>query len=223
MFRGIYICEPYRLIGKIRTVKELVDKGMIGKVEYVINECHIPEFPQASWMDSYTDPCIEDLGYHHFACLHYLFGISTRSLCAISYKASWSKHSSNTSAAIIAETMEGYHLNWSTYWAAGGKTTEYIGDLLIEGTKGSVLVNKEGVHYTPRNGSKIKIDELPNLYTDNWGPVAHVLKWLYQEYRCPGPNTYERPFTIESFGPVIRFIYTALESAHSSLPKHCSI
>lgn len=208
----LFVGDHYRYLGKIRTIKRLLQEGAIGRTEYVVWDCYL-HYEVHEWMKSYGHLTLEDLAYHHFSVLHDLLGLHPFSLYAFSYEPSFSKVSSNTVASILAQTKEGYRLHYRTIWSSRARLTDYLGNLLIEGSDGSIDLWDDQITLTTAGGIRKQVPILVPEYDGPWGVYEHLADTYYAE---PERESFPfAPFTFEQFKPVMHAIYKAVCSAES--------
>ncbi|AZN42903.1 Gfo/Idh/MocA family protein [Paenibacillus albus] len=206
--------EFYRYLASIRTIKSLLqDPSVVGKVEYVVWSCTLPLTANAHnrWMSSYKHVTLEDLSYHHFGTLHYLLGFHPVTLYAQSYKPSWAKVGTLPIASMQAKTAEGYRLHYLTTWGSRAEPTDYLGDIRIEGERGTIELKSGRVFITGSDGVIREAELLPARYEGFFGIFDHLHDvWEGKDTRVDGS-----PYTIEQFEPVLRAMYSAVRSAET--------
>ncbi|SEN80269.1 Predicted dehydrogenase [Paenibacillus sp. OV219] len=206
--------EFYRYLASIRTIKSLLqDHSVVGKIEYVVWNCTLPLTSNVHnrWMSSYKHVTLEDLSYHHFGTLHYLLGFHPVTLYAQSYKPSWAKVGTLPIAAMQAKTSEGYRLHYLTTWGSRAEPTDYLGDIRIEGERGTIELKGGRVSITGSNGVIREAELLPARYEGFFGIFDHLHDvWQGKDTHIDGS-----PYTIEQFEPVLRTMYSAVRSAET--------
>ena len=202
-----FVGEGYRCTGKARTLKYLLEQGLIGRIEYVVWKFFYPNVNSA-WMKSYRHMTFEDLAYHHLGTLHYLLGLHPVKITAQSFSPTWvTQTATNTIGAMLVDTIEGYRLNYIAAWAARGRKTGYFGDVLIEGEKGALNLEGDRLLHTDSHGYVNEIPLLPAVYKNE---IDHGLKSLINKPHNDLPAVDLPAFTMEEFYAVLHTIYYAI-------------
>ncbi|WP_135555327.1 Gfo/Idh/MocA family protein [Paenibacillus cymbidii] len=202
-----YVGENYRYDARVRTVKQALLQGMIGRAEFVAYECYRPLTPSA-WFDAYRHVTLEDLALHHFSVIHDLVGLELTELVARSEAPSWAQVRTKTMATVLASAKQGYKLRYTAEWGTRGRTTDYIGCLSIEGANGTIRLEGDRVTYYSPGG---KGRELPLLAAASW--IDRVLE-AREGRTAAGPDEIASLTpTLAAFEPVIRTIYAAIAAA----------
>src|SRR5690606_18211388 len=90
----VMISQNYRYRPEIQSIKNAVEQGKVGPVEYVEwNFRRATKF--GGWRDQYQEIIIEDMSIHHFDLLRYILGKNASSVFAKSMRPSWSWFNGN--------------------------------------------------------------------------------------------------------------------------------
>lgn len=210
----LYVGEPYRDLPQVGRLKALLAEGRLGQIASVTWRCRLP-YENLDWMRSYRHLALEDMAYHHFAILHELLGLHPTRLYAQSFEPAYSGAGTRSAASVLAETEEGYRLNYQTVWCSKRKPFGYLGEALLEGEQGSAVLSDEGLVLYSYFGRRKNVACGPGKYE---GPWALVDRWLGASIdRAAGLSqaSAAAPFTFEDFEPVLRTIYMAVGSAET--------
>ncbi|QJD84565.1 Gfo/Idh/MocA family oxidoreductase [Cohnella herbarum] len=200
----LYVGEHYHYLPSVRSLKKAVQDGKLGDIVQVTWRCLLP-YEKYDWMKGYRHLAMEDLAYHHLGVLHDVFGFHPSTVYAQSYEPSFSQSATRTVVSMLAETEEGYRLNYQTVWCSKLKPFSYLGELSVEGSQGSVELTEKGLKLYSYFGRKRKVEQLDARYDGPWGLLS---EWL--EFTAGSTGS---PFTFQSFEPVLRAIYRAVESS----------
>lgn len=201
----LYVGEHYRYLPAALSLKQAIASGKLGEIVQVTWRCLLP-YEKYDWMKGYRHLALEDLAYHHLGLLHDVLGFHATTVFAHSYEPAFSRTATRTVASMLAETEEGYRLNYQTIWCSKRKPFSYVGEIAVEGSQGSAVLTEKGVTLVSYFGRKRKAEPVEAPYDGPWGLLA---EWLDLE----SGNSRGAPRTFAEFEPVLRAIYLAVESA----------
>ncbi|GKU82039.1 Gfo/Idh/MocA family protein [Niallia sp. NCCP-28] len=174
---SVMISQNYRWNKPIQTVKSLLEKNVIGDVEFVNYSFHrATNF--GGWRDEYENILLEDMSIHHFDIMRYLLNKNPLEVYAKSYRPSWSWFKGNCNAHVSITFEDNIFVSYAGSWVAKGKETPWNGEFRLVGEKGAIeLIDDEVYLYDSGNiAKKIPYVELP--YDDRTLSLDHFVKSL---------------------------------------------
>jgi len=151
--KKLMVSQNYRYRSQPRTVKNLIEKGTIGRISYiVINFQKGPRF--VGFREKMDYPLLVDMAIHHFDLMRYITGENPVSIYAKSWNPYWSWFKGDASSHILIEFEKNIEVSYSGSWVSTGRETSWDGDWEIYGEKGTILW-KEARIYVIR-GKKTK-------------------------------------------------------------------
>jgi len=163
------ICENWRWFIWFRTIRDILNSGEIGEVKYARLTSHswstIPkgenpplllEDPQ-SYLKDMERLIIYELGIHFIDVFRFLFG-DANSVYARTGKMSW-QIAGEDLALIILDFGRMYgiiDINWCSRYRKNEQESE---EMLIEGSKGSIVLDEQGRIQIVRGDGKINLPE----------------------------------------------------------------
>lgn len=144
--RQIIVAENYRFFRAERTVKRLLDDGVLGNIDnaVMIDRRHMPSHTEGPWLANSSYAQLQEIAIHHFDSLRCFFGAVPLSITTRVWNPNWTdyKHGTNTEALIEYDNVR----------------VQYLGTLLshrfscslwIEGAKGSLWTDRKRVFWRP--------------------------------------------------------------------------
>lgn len=156
--RKLMVSQNYRFKRAPRTVKKILESGILGEVGYVnINFHKAPHFIQPDIPYGYKHyKFIEDMTIHHFDLLMYLLGSDPQTVYATSWNPNWSWFASEPCTTAIIEFENGVFVTYCGSWVSQGLETTWDGDWRIECTKGELHWAQNRVAIKPKEIVYIK-------------------------------------------------------------------
>ncbi|WP_168120381.1 Gfo/Idh/MocA family oxidoreductase [Paenibacillus sp. HB172176] len=208
--RQIGIGEAYRFDGRIARVKQLIAEGGLGRLATVVWQCYRTPI-NAFWMKDFHHVMLEDLSYHHFGVMHYLFGLEQLGrLYAQSVRAEWAPEQPPCVVSIQAGGDEGGSdggmlLQYYATWAAKGRSGSLLGHFRIEGSEGMIDFTDDGIIYVDQAGAVTELQPL--------APSPYELRnGIINEYVCAVRENRMTTLDIRKVHPYLQFIRAALDS-----------
>ncbi|KSU85457.1 MULTISPECIES: Gfo/Idh/MocA family protein [Fictibacillus] len=173
--KQLIVSQNYRWNRPIQTVKQLLDAGEIGKVEWMNYS-----FQRAShfggWRDRYDHILLEDMSIHHFDLMRYLLNKNPIEVYAQSYRPSWSWFQGNPNAHVTIAFEDDVHVNYAGSWVTKGKETPWNGEFRLVGEKGAIeLIEDKVTLYDSTNKARnVPLVDLP--YDDRTLSLDHFVQ-----------------------------------------------
>ncbi|WP_338785940.1 Gfo/Idh/MocA family oxidoreductase [Metabacillus sp. FJAT-53654] len=178
----IMISQNYRWRPEISAIKNCIQQGIIGNVEYgEWNFRRATKF--GGWRDQYSEILIEDMSIHHFDLLRHILGKDATSIYSKSMKPSWSWFGGNGVASAIIKFDETL-INYFGSWVTRGKETSWNGEVRLVGSKGIIELIDDVPLLTYEDGKTHEL-ELPKMpYTDREFSIFEMVQAI-KENRKP--------------------------------------
>ncbi len=142
--RKLMVSQNYRYRSKSRTVKNLLDEGMVGKIGYiVVNFQKGPRF--SGFRIEMEYPLLIDMAIHHFDLMRYISGENPVRLYAESWNPYWSWFKGDATLNLNIEFTGNVHLFYAGSWVSTGKETSWSGEWEIYGEKGTLIWKEEKI------------------------------------------------------------------------------
>ncbi|WP_046586723.1 Gfo/Idh/MocA family protein, partial [Bacillus sp. SA1-12] len=178
----IMISQNYRWRPEIEAIKNCIQAGTIGAVEYgEWNFRRATKF--GGWRDQYSEILIEDMSIHHFDLLRHILGKEPSSIYAKSMKPSWSWFGGNGVASAIIK-FDDILINYFGSWVTRGNETSWNGEVRLVGSKGIVELINDVPMLTLEDGMTTEL-KLPKMrYTDRAFSIYEMIEAI-KENRKP--------------------------------------
>ncbi|MBD1383422.1 Gfo/Idh/MocA family protein [Metabacillus arenae] len=178
----IMISQNYRWRPEIEVIKDCIQAGTIGTVEYgEWNFRRATKF--GGWRDTYTEILIEDMCIHHFDLLRHILEEEPSSIYAKSIKPSWSWFGGNGVASAIIK-FDDILINYFGSWVTRGKETSWNGEVRLVGSKGIIELIDDIPFLTLEDGATKEL-ALPSMpYTDREFSIYEMVQAI-KENRKP--------------------------------------
>lgn len=148
----VMISQNYRYRPEIQSIKNAVEQGKVGPVEYVEwNFRRATKF--GGWRDQYQEIIIEDMSIHHFDLLRYILGKNASSVFAKSMRPSWSWFNGNPTASVVID-LEDVLVNYFASWVTSGPETSWNGECKLYGENGVIALIDDIPYFINQQGEK---------------------------------------------------------------------
>ncbi|HOX36686.1 MAG TPA: Gfo/Idh/MocA family oxidoreductase [Candidatus Brocadiia bacterium] len=181
------ICQNYRFGPVAMAVKQALDAGVIGRVEYGEFSFH-KSVRFGGWHEQLEEPLLEDMAVHQFDMLRYFLGSNASRVMAKSWKPSWSWYSGNAAAVAAIDFESGCSIAYSGSWVSRGAETSWNGRLRLVGEKGEIYIPDDDRPFyvlaeTP--DQPVPIEIVPYYPTGHHGLLYAFYKALQDGIRPP--------------------------------------
>ncbi|MEK0316095.1 Gfo/Idh/MocA family protein [Cohnella sp. 56] len=208
----LFVGEHYRQLPQVEALRQLLAAGKLGRIWSVTWRCRLP-YEAYDWMRGYRHLALEDLAYHHFGVLHDVLGFHAERLYAQSFEPPGSTAGTMTAASALADTAEGYRLNYQLLWCSSQKPFGYFGEAVFEGRQVTARLTDEGLEIYSDAGRKKRIDVGEVRYQGAWGPL---IQWLDEGAGAfAGMTPLGGASLFGAFEPVLGAISLAVRSAET--------
>lgn len=178
----IIISQNYRWRPEIEAIKNCIQEGTIGTVEY--GEWNFRKATKfGGWRDQYSEILIEDMSIHHFDLLRHILGKEPTSIYAKSMKPSWSWFGGNSVASAIIK-FDDTLINYFGSWVTRGKETSWNGEVRLVGSKGIIELMDDVPILTLEDGITTELVRPKMLYTDREFSIYEMVQAI-KENRKP--------------------------------------
>jgi predicted dehydrogenase len=144
--RPVVVAENYRYWQAERTVRKLVQDGLIGRPDsaQLVNRRPMPKATEGPWLGMMEFRQLQEIAIHHFDSLRSFFGLRPTSIAASAWNSPWSDyaHGVNTEALVDFEGLRVQYLGTMS-------SHRFSFSLLIEGEQGMIWTNRKYVFWRP--------------------------------------------------------------------------
>lgn len=176
----LMVSQNYRFSRPARTAKKATER--IGKIGYVDISFHkAPRFE--GFRRTMPYPLLIDMSIHHFDLLRFLTGRDPLSISAFSWRPSWSWFEGDPCLCLFVELEDNVKGGYFGSWVSIGAETPWAGVWRIQGEKGAVVWNEEGVFVA--DDEKIELLEMVDLPWEDRAYVLEEFRLAVEEGRNP--------------------------------------
>jgi predicted dehydrogenase len=166
--RKLAVSQNYRYRPGIQTMARLVREGAIGTIGQVKIDFYKGwYFDTDNFRRTMAHPLIVDMCIHHFDLLRFVTGLEPETVRGESWNPPWSDNTGDTSTALQITMDNGAHFVYTASWCAQGDFSDWNGNWLIEGDKGSIAYSKGAItlnhaagRYTIGESDSVAPDEM---------------------------------------------------------------
>lgn len=136
--RKLMVSQNYRYRTQPRTIRKLINDGIIGKIGYLlVNFQKGPHF--GGFREEMDYPLLIDMAIHHFDLIRYITGENPVCLYARSWNPYWSWFKGDAAVDLSMEFTGDIKVSYFGSWVSKGRETTWDGDWEIYGEKGTIL------------------------------------------------------------------------------------
>lgn len=137
--RIMAVSQNYRYRPVTWTMQKLVASGEIGEIGQISLDFYKGWFFETTdFRRTMVHPLISDMGVHHFDLLRFITGMKAVGVMGKSWNPPWSKNSGDSSVSLSFTLENGAEFVYSASWCSQGDFTDWNGNWLVEGGRGSV-------------------------------------------------------------------------------------
>jgi len=152
--RKLMVSQNYRFRRAPRTVRHLLQRGVIGEVGTVyVNFQKAPSF--SGFRTKMPEPLITDMAIHHFDQMRGILGLEPVRIMGYSWNPKWSWFTGNAVALVLIEMSNGAIINYTGSWVTRGWETTWDGDWHIQGDGGEIYWANNEIIIRPTDISKM--------------------------------------------------------------------
>lgn len=153
----LMVSQNYRYKRAPRTVKSILESGILGDVGWVhINFHKAPHFKSPDVKHGYTHyKLIPDMSIHHFDLMRSVLGLDPISVYANSFNPDWSWFAEDPCVTALIELDSGARVTYNANWVSRGWETTWDGDWRIQCDRGEIhwaqnriMVKPSEIYYT---------------------------------------------------------------------------
>lgn len=157
--RIVAVSQQYRYHPEMQALAKAVRQGAIGRIGQVKLDFYKGwYFDKGNFRRTMPYPLLVDMSIHHFDLLRFITGLEAVSIQGQSWNPSWSDNEGDTSTSLAITMDNGAHVVYNASWCAQGDFSDWNGNWLIEGDKGS-LVYEKGAITLNRSGGRYTISD----------------------------------------------------------------
>ena len=186
--RILMVSQNYRWLRESKSIKEILNSGVIGKIGYINYSFHIPA-RFGGWRQELRHVLLEDMSIHHFDLIRYFTGKNFSWIFAHSFRPEWSWHKGNPTVFVIGELEDNISFCYSASWVSRENNTQWMGEITFTGSEGALkfdskgrlfLYKKEREKRIPlirqrKNSLKLVLEEFYNSIKENKLPSTDLL------------------------------------------------
>lgn len=182
------VIQNYRYEGPIMTLKQVLDSGELGRIDYIIARYASDYRKAKSWdvgsVYEMTEPLLSEGSIHHMDMIRYLSGSDCKSMQGISWNPKWSTFTGNSNTLNLMEMQNGVKAFYEGSSNEAGNINRWHQEYYrVECEKGAVTVNRDKtvrVYTRDANGiTNIKIlPILPSLSSGHHKILKDFIEWL---------------------------------------------
>lgn len=147
--RKLMVSQNYRFKRAPRTVRTLVQSGLVGEVGYLgVNFHKAPKFTTVYRLQM-AYPLVRDMSIHHFDQMRSILGLEPVSVDARTWKPKWSWFEGDPTFTAIFKFENDVWVNYFGSWVSRGWETTWDGDWRIAGTDGEIHWADNRVWFNP--------------------------------------------------------------------------
>jgi predicted dehydrogenase len=137
--RILAVSQNYRFRPVTWTMRKLLAAGEVGEIGQISLDFYKGwYFKTTDFRRKMAHPLLSDMGIHHFDLLRFISGMEAVSVRGESWNPPWSKNSGDTSVSVNFNLANGTRFVYSASWCAQGDFTDWNGNWLVEGDRGSL-------------------------------------------------------------------------------------
>jgi predicted dehydrogenase len=137
--RLVAVSQQYRYRPAMRAMANLIKDGAIGRIGQVRLDFYKGiYFGIENFRRTMPYPTLVDMSIHHFDLLRSITGLEAETIVGEAWNPPWSQNSGDTTAALTMTMNNGARVVYNASWAAQGDFSDWNGNWLIDGDKGSI-------------------------------------------------------------------------------------
>ncbi len=141
--RLVAISQQYRYRSTMRAIGELIKEGAIGRIGQIRLDFYKGiYFGLSNFRRTMPYPILVDMSIHHFDLLRSITGLEAETIVGEAWNPPWSTNEGDTSVALTMTMNNGARFAYNASWAAQGDFSDWNGNWLIEGDKGSIYYSQ---------------------------------------------------------------------------------
>jgi predicted dehydrogenase len=147
--RLIAVNQQYRYRPAMRAMEGLIKDGTIGRIGQIKLDFYKGiYFGIENFRRIMPHPILVDMSIHHFDLLRSITGLEAETIRGEAWNPPWSQNTGDTTAALTMSMNNGARFAYNASWAAQGDFSDWNGDWLIDGEKGSISYSQGKVTLT---------------------------------------------------------------------------
>jgi predicted dehydrogenase len=152
MGKPVIVAEQFRFVPAERTVRKLVQDGLLGKITGVtfVDRRRMPSHTQGPWMATMKYPQLQEIAVHHFDSLRSFFARQPINVMARVWNPPWSDYQHGACTEALIEMEGGVHVQYFGTLSSH----RYSYSVWIEGEHGILWTNRKLVMWRGR-GKKL--------------------------------------------------------------------
>lgn len=118
----LLVAQNYRYLRSFRTVKRLIDQGVLGKVAMVVCHYYRPFHTMAASLARLSHSVLWGVSVHHLDALRYVLGTEVTAVAADSFTAPWGQLPRGASLQLMLSMADQTRVSYSATYESTGHT-----------------------------------------------------------------------------------------------------
>jgi predicted dehydrogenase len=171
--RLVAVSQQYRYRPTMRAMTDLIKEGAIGRVGQVRLDFYKGVyFGEENFRRIMPFPTLVDMSIHHFDLLRSITGLEAETIVGEAWNPPWSANSGDTTAALTMTMNNGARVVYNASWAAQGDFSDWNGNWLIDGDKGSIFYS-DGKVILRQTDEKYQVTAEKEIVPESLGMTEH--------------------------------------------------
>jgi predicted dehydrogenase len=169
----VAISQQYRYRPAMRAMSDLIKDGAIGRIGQVRLDFYKGVyFGEENFRRIMPFPTLVDMSIHHFDLLRSITGLEAETIVGEAWNPPWSANSGDTTAALTMTMNNGARVVYNASWAAQGDFSDWNGNWLIDGDKGSIFYS-DGKVILRQTDEKYQVTAEKEIVPESLGMTEH--------------------------------------------------
>ncbi len=156
----LMVSQNYRRSRGAVTFRSAFQGGVIGPAHHLshvnIEFYKAANFGANNFRTLMHYPLLLDMGIHHIDLLRFVTGSEVKSVYARSFRSAWSWYQHDAGLAMTFELSNGAVGCYLGDWTSGGKETPWDGSWRLQGPKGALFWNQQGVGFVAHDSDQVQ-------------------------------------------------------------------
>ncbi|MDX2055952.1 MAG: Gfo/Idh/MocA family oxidoreductase [Polyangiaceae bacterium] len=141
------VSQNYRYGTGMAALHRAVASGLIGKVGQVRIDFYKGHDFHGGFRHEMEFPVLVDMSIHHFDLLRYFTEANALRVSATAWNPPWSNYRGDASCSVLFEMERGVRAVYNASWCSQGSFSDWNGNWLLEGTRGSLTYEQGVIHH----------------------------------------------------------------------------
>jgi predicted dehydrogenase len=179
----VAVSQQYRYRPAMRAMADLIKDGAIGRIGQIRLDFYKGiYFGVENFRRTMPYPILVDMSIHHFDLLRSITGLEAETIVGEAWNPPWSQNTGDTTAALTMTMNNGARFAYNASWAAQGDFSDWNGNWLIDGDKGSISYSQDKVTLTLTD-DRYRVIEEREIVPEPLGMAEHS-RLLLDFFNC---------------------------------------